>query len=493
MGKFFWVNLASKSSEERILMEAGTRFENKSAIYTMGQDGKLSIFDRENESAEVGDSITLTDYQYQTFQAVMNNSSDGKKVKALSNQDIKLAMDMHSKGKLKSDLAEYLQGNYEVENPKRFSSENKFSAYITNGVKKYSAVLSFQYDAKDVKKVEPKKEIDNENAEEEKNRPVIKDGAFTGDDLFENSSIVVKKSFTHKLENGEDLVTLARQYGIDTYQLVAANPHLKRNKDYTVTYPQNSLAVIKCNIKAGTKITIPARYSVKSGSCKNFKDVAAITGVSEAYLRDFLTKVEVDKQDGEPDLTTYLDDGGTPTIGYGHTGRVDGKPLSCKKGKKITITKAKALELLAEDLLKHKAMTMAYLGKENYCKAPKSVQNAILDVAYNKGIWDGYLTNQGYAASTSKIKENLEAGHYASALVNTKRDKTGYRGLRKRNIYRFISGLTDLPPKKRKDAMKAMKPYYEKVLSECKNYDKPALRNAWVNAENGKTTGYTLK
>ena len=493
MGKFFWVNLTSTNNNERILMEENTRFENKGAVYTMGSNGKLSIFDKENETETAGDTIKLTDYQYQIFQAVMNNSSDGKSVNALSNKDIELAIHMHSQGKLTNDLSEFLKGNYEVDNPKRFSSENKFSAYITNGIKKFSAVLCFQYDVKDVKKAKQEQSPAQIDDEEQKTPSKPASGAFTGDKIFNNPSITVKKSFTHKLKSGEDIVSLARQYEIDTYQIIAANPQLKAGKDYKVSYPKNGLAILTSNLKAGREIVIPARYSVKSGSCKSIKDVAKITGVSEAYLKDFLTKVEVENQDGKPDLTTYLDDGGTPTIGYGHTGRVDGKPLSCRAGKKITITEGKALEILAEDILKHQAMTMAYLGEQNYRKAPKSVQNAILDIAYNKGIWDGYLETNGYAASTRKIKDDLAKGHYASALVHSRREKTGFRGLKKRNVYRFISGLTDLTPSQRKNAMDAMKPYYNQVLSQCKAYDKPALKKAWENAEKGITTGYTLK
>lgn len=493
MGRFFWVNLNAKNNQEKILMEEGTRFENKSAIYTMGSDGKLSIFDKDNKEYTTNNTIQLTDYQYQTFQAVMNNSKDEKKVNALSNKDIELALEMHSQGKLGQDLSEFLGGNYEVENPRRFNSENKFSAYITNGIKKFSAVLSFQYNVKDTKEVVPKQEVEQAAPVREEAPAVAPKGAFTGDNLFKNPSIIVKKSCSHKIQKGEDLVSLARKYEIDTYQLIAANPQLKENKDYSVVYPKNGLAVIKSDLRVGQNIVIPARYSVKQGSCKNLKDVARITGVSESYLKDFLTKIEVENQDGKPDLTAYLDDGGTPTIGYGHTGRFKGKPISCKKGKETKITQEEALELLAEDLLKHKAMTMAYLGEQNYRKAPTSVQNAILDVAYNKGIWDGYMTPNGYAAQTKKIKKDLQQGHYASALVHTRREKTGYRGLRKRNIYRFISGLTDMTQQQRDKAMKAMKPYYVSVLNQCKAYDKPALQKAWENAERGQTTNYTLK
>ncbi|MBQ7764171.1 LysM peptidoglycan-binding domain-containing protein [bacterium] len=494
MSKCFYVQLESKNYSERILMQEGTRFENKGKRYTMGSDGELSIFDKETQEITKGNTIELRDYQYQTFKAVMNNHDEKKGIATLSNKDIELSLKQHEKGNVTTDLGEFLKGDYEVENPRRFPNENKLSAYITNGRKSTSAVLAFSYNVVEKATTKPVTPEKDSNLPIESTTPVKPtQGAFTGTGLFNNPNIKEKRAFTYTCKKGDNLVTLAKTYEIDTYQIIAANPQLEKGVDYNVTFPKNGLANLTSNLKPGQKIIIPARYDVKKGSCKSVNDVAKIAGVSVDFLKDFLTIVETKEQNGEPDYKTYLDDGGTPTIGYGHTGRVNGKPLSCRKGKKIRIDKKEALEILAEDLLKHKAMTMAYLGKENYLKAPRSVQDAILDVAYNKGIWDGYLTNQGYAKSTSKIKEDLQKGHYASALVHTRREKTGFRGLRKRNIYRFISGLKDLPTDKRKAAIKAMTSYYKQELAKCKSYDREALRSAWENARQGKCTGYNLK
>ena len=150
------------------------------------------------------------------------------------------------------------------------------------------------------------------------------------------------------------------------------------------------------------------------------------------------------------------------------------------------------MQILAEDLLKHEAMVMAYLGKENFEKAPASVRAAIVDVAYNKGIWDGFL-NPYHNQSTKNIKSDLKKGDYVSALSDTKRMNTPNRGLKRRNIYRFISGLTDLTPSKRDDAMKKMNGYYRTVLKSLKGAEYTYLKNAWENAKSGKTTGYRIQ
>ena len=293
------------------------------------------------------------------------------------------------------------------------------------------------------------------------------------------------------MKKHDTLVSIAKEFELDTYQIVAANPQLKQGVDYKVNYRKNNIATIDTYIKEGATITIPARYSVKAGSVRNLNDLCKITGLSEGYIKDLLTVIEVKPtHPGKPDLTTYNDGYGTPTIGYGHTGRFNGKDLSLKK--KVTITEAQALELLAEDLIKHEAMVIAYLGKENYEKAPASVRSAIVDIAYNKGIWDGFK-NPYHNSATSKIKSDLESRNYASALCDTRRMNTPNRGLKRRNLYRFISGLTDLSPAKREAAMKEMNGYYRSVLNTLKGAEYTYLKNAWENAKAGKTTGYRIQ
>lgn len=201
-------------------------------------------------------------------------------------------------------------------------------------------------------------------------------------------------------------------------------------------------------------------------------------------------EMDISKIKRKEHLTTYRDNAGTPTIGYGHVGRVDGIPLSMKN--KITISEKRALEILAEDILKHEAMSVAYFGKENWEKTPKSIRIAILDNTYNKGIWNGYLAPIKACQSQQKIKKNLQDGHYLSALCNTRRYNT-YAGIKKRCVYRFITGMADLDPTQRKKAMKAFKPYYLETLKELSGATKTNLKKAWENAEkNGKTSGFTM-
>ncbi len=469
---------------QTIKMEKGCSFDAGSKRYSVNDNGKVSIFNKSTNKTTTADKISMTNHQFATFKAVANNTDEGLGNKwTLSIADIKEAMNKFKHGKLAKDLHEFLSKNYKVKNPKIFSNENKISAYVTNGKSKTSSVMTFQF-----------------NTGEVSNNNVVNNNNNSNDGLFSNPNIITEKAFQYTVKKGDDIVSLARKYEIDTYQIIAANPQLKEGKDYKVTYSKSECANIRCTLKPGTKITIPARYKVKKGSCKNLADVAKITGVSENYLKDLLTIIETRKP-GVPDLTTYDDciprkGKGAPTIGFGHTGRVDGKPLSYAPGKKITITKEKAYELLAEDILKHEAMTVAYMGKKNWEKTPSSVKSAILDITYNKGIWDGFK-NPNWNKYTKKIKRNLQDGHYASALCNTYR-QSGVASLLERNIYRFISGLKDLPASKRKAAIKTFEPRYQRALKAMKK--KKSLRDnvklvqtAWANAKKGIVTGYKMK
>lgn len=75
-------------------------------------------------------------------------------------------------------------------------------------------------------------------------------------------------------------------------------------------------------------------------------------------------------------LKAYTCPAGVWTIGYGHTGTVDGKPIC--EGMKIT--KAKATELLQEDLEKFEKKVCTY----NY-KWSQNEFDAMVSFAYNVG------------------------------------------------------------------------------------------------------------
>ena len=158
MGQYFDITLinSGKNKKSTIKMEAGVTYENKNFSYTMKQDGKLSIFDKNTKKTTTSSEIKFTDYQCRTIFAVANNNDetkDGSTV--LSADDIQSAIDQYNDSPdiLKNDLKENLKNGYKVRNPKAFESENKISAYIYNGKETQSSVVAFSfakeyYDAK---------------------------------------------------------------------------------------------------------------------------------------------------------------------------------------------------------------------------------------------------------------------------------------------------------------------------------------------------------
>ena len=115
----------------------------------MNKDGKLSVFNKNTKKTTTLSEIKVSDYQYRALFAVANNndeSKDGSTV--LSADDIQSAIDQYNDAPatLQNDLKENLKKSYDVKNPKAFESENKISAYISNGIKAQSSVVAFSFE-----------------------------------------------------------------------------------------------------------------------------------------------------------------------------------------------------------------------------------------------------------------------------------------------------------------------------------------------------------
>lgn len=77
-------------------------------------------------------------------------------------------------------------------------------------------------------------------------------------------------------------------------------------------------------------------------------------------------------------LTAYKDATGTLTIGWGHTGAVDGNPIVSG----MTITQIKADSLFDSDLIRFENIVNAYISKYNFTSNEFS---ALVSFAYNVG------------------------------------------------------------------------------------------------------------
>ena len=219
----------------------------------------------------------------------------------------------------------------------------------------------------------------------------------------------------------------------------------------------------------------------------DIKTVAKYTGISTDYISKILVGIE--GRDDLPVMEAYYDgvaDDKNPighlTIGFGHTNNA-GTPIISKE---TVITEKQAYQILANDILNAKKYIENKLGSL-YTNAPKSIQDAMVDLVFNKGP----------GAIDKSLVANLRAGYLHSAARRTWYG-TGNSGLIKRNIYRFISAVRDLktvPTGKQSvsDAENAIKNFRNEHLTQLQNAEKEA-RQAWNDmCDNKKVPQYKVK
>ena len=278
--------------------------------------------------------------------------------------------------------------------------------------------------------------------------------------IFKSNKVKITPACVYTIAPGDNFATIAKKYRVSPTRLQQANPNVTNH----------------ANLKVGQKINIPESVTVDTKQIRSLNDVAEAVGVSRDFITNFIENIET------LHLKAYNDkvNGGTWTIGYGHTGKVRGKDIT----KNTTITKKEALELLAVDLLNAKIEALAYFGND-FLKAPQSVQDGIVDNTFNKGI-EGFTKNS--SSPTYKVKDDLKRKDYASAAAHLVY-KTDNRGLKKRVLYRVIYATKNLSPADRKKSLNINSVYYKKVLKEFNTPKDTAevkyMKAAWNNAQKG--------
>lgn len=296
----------------------------------------------------------------------------------------------------------------------------------------------------------------------------------------------ITPAHSYSVISGDNLSVIARKHNVSLSRIRKLNPMQDESK-----------------IQIGQQINIPESYSIDGLDIKStLASVSEYTAASSMYLNDIINGLEC-KNEG-PHLKAYYDgvkDKSHPkgylTIGFGHTGKVNGKKLK----ENTVITENQAYRLLAYDVLSARAEAVTFLG-EGFTNAPQSIQDAIIDIAYNKDsekVFDGIernkngkIINDNFITDTRKLREDLEQGDYVSAAKHVIYN-TDNLGLKKRNVYRVITATRDLSPTEREAVLKSLDSYYmETKLELSKDYPKDAqlLESAWTNAYKGICTGF---
>ncbi|MGN0031437.1 MAG: hypothetical protein ACI37Q_05740 [Candidatus Gastranaerophilaceae bacterium] len=135
------INIGGKTQTVKI--EKGCLFENNGGQYVVDEKGVLNIFDKKTGQWKKTGAINMTQYQFNTFKAVANNTKEGDGI-TLSKNDILSAQDKFKKGQFTKDMSEFLGNSYHIENPKMSTNEKSVQVYVTNGNEGQSATLKFQ-------------------------------------------------------------------------------------------------------------------------------------------------------------------------------------------------------------------------------------------------------------------------------------------------------------------------------------------------------------
>lgn len=502
------INIRFGGKSENIKIQKGIVFENNGAKYFVDNDGKLHKFDKTTSAWSQVKSINMTVYQKKIFDAIMDNNDETKSFfghrqfdsnkelkkgeKAFSFGDLFASREMSDRN-FKKDLMESLPDGYKVERHRSIVKPLDIDVDVTyEEAENIGGRLTFSFDPT-LDKVVNK----SENSSKKSTVKLPK---------HDYNSRYVTYDEPRVYTVTEDEVTfmrVANREGVSSYRLELVNPQYDWSKTWDPSHFQTKMNVDKFH--KGDRINIPGRYKIKSGTVKTRADVAAATGLSESYIEEIIEKIEQYRGTTYPDaggtpikdkkgrIIGYKDAKGTPTIGFGHTGYVDGKPLSCKKP--IAISRAKAYELLAQDILDAKYDAIEYFGEKNFNKISPSVQAGIVDLVFWRGIYDGIeLIPNSPTNDLKKLLENRHPDEVEVCLALDKRLGNGNskKGLCKRNYYRILMATTDLSQKERDKVLKGLKPDYDYLKSVCKPSEFGKIDTAYSNAKSGKTSGFVF-
>ena len=381
-------------------------------------DGKID----ERTGTEV-DKVELTNYQVSFFNWLRNN--DGNSEKLDKNDFINLTPEL-----IQAEMNRlYNQGGcYSVK--EALVRDESIELKLTDAKKEYK--ISFQEEKISIwdRIKNFFKSIGNwfmslfskEKSENKKGFSSEKADKVDLNSLF-NKDVNIEESFVHEVKSGDTAINIAINNGISLYRLKKENPKVDLDA-----------------INIGDKLNIPQRACVKADTIKNISDIAKVTGVSEDYIKNILFGIEGLRS--KPLLKAEYDNvpeknhpKGYLTIGFGHTGRVKGNIIK----ENTQITENEAYQLLAQDILDAKLDAISYFGSD-FLEAPKSIQDGIIDLIFNKGIKNGLEKSP---SPTNNLRNDLENKDYISAAKDLIYE-TDQKGLKKRNVYRVFTAVKDL-------------------------------------------------
>ena len=251
-------------------------------------------------------------------------------------------------------------------------------------------------------------------------------------------------------------------------------------KDSSITNAVSAVTSTKTtSAKPVAKIAkVPDKYEgIPKSWIPYIQNLSKSTGYSEELIMNIISY-----ESFTPKAKYKKEDGGLYEVGFGHTTKAN---HNNKFGKGFKIDIATAFKWLGQDIKDKEAIIKKFGAYYNYDKLPKPMQEALIDVAFNRG--EGRLdpNSKAFDPNYKSVHANIEKGYIGSAAVRLRQEKFYIHepGLRKRNVQRFLKTMKNLPAKQIIASMDLFnrENYYTKTLSMLKQSEADFLRRDWNN------------
>ena len=211
------------------------------------------------------------------------------------------------------------------------------------------------------------------------------------------------------------------------------------------------------------------------------EDISKRTGFSKSLIAQILYNEKFTQK-----ATYKNENGGLWEVGFGHTTQAMSN-TNFGKGFKISLQKAFAW---FEQDLKDAKNALRKIPELNFDSLPKSIQEGLIDVVFNRGIGKINPKNKKhYDTNYNKFYAAIKEKDYATAAVRLRQEpylmrRKFVRGLMKRNVYRFLVAIKDLTPKEQLAAMELFDSpsegsYYSKTLNNLNRGERKRVSAAW--------------
>ena len=227
---------------------------------------------------------------------------------------------------------------------------------------------------------------------------------------------------------------------------------LPKSKDKRYAVPKEAIPHVD-GVKSRVKVDFPKQFSNIPKEYNSYIiQIAKKTGMSPYFIKHLLSTesfIGVAKDIGD----------GKITLGFGHTVK---KGESYKEGDSISLEDA--FVLFEKDMKQAEEYARYYFtpkkgdkdyGKYKYDNFDQSFKEALIDIAYNRGnkVMASEEIYKSLRANFSNGANNMPA-----AAVRTRQEQFNNPnhegGLRKRNVYRFLLAIRDLPGEYKLAAMR---------------------------------------